>query len=155
MKELFLVHSLALSKFRSHDAFIGLNSRLVERINISQLPLISDGHRKHVEQLAEMIRRELWQRKAGVVALVGSQCICIGLTSHFQRLSHRYTRDISQLGCLWEYIRDLKVVLPVLETDELNVDVAYIKNRRIGKTIVRKKVKESAEAQENSYVERK
>lgn len=33
-----------------------------------------------------------------------------------------------------------------LETEELNVDVAYIKNRRIGKTIVRKKVKEEEEA---------
>ena len=35
-----------------------------------------------------------------------------------------------------------------LETDELNVDVAYIKNRRIGKTIVRKKVKEDVDEQE-------
>ena len=33
-----------------------------------------------------------------------------------------------------------------VETDELDVDVAYIKNRRIGKTIVRKKVKEEETA---------
>ena len=75
MPKHFLALFLQLLQLRSHDALIRLDTWLIERIDIRQLTLVGNGHRKHVEQLAEMIRRQLRQCKHGTVALVRRKCI--------------------------------------------------------------------------------
>ncbi len=78
-------------QLRAHDALIRLDARLIERIHIGKLALIRHGHRQHVEQLAQVIRRKFRQREACVEALIGGKGILIGLTGDFQSLAHRHT----------------------------------------------------------------
>lgn len=81
-----------------------------------------------------MVSIELRQREASVVALVRCERIGVRLAGDLEGLAHRDAGDVGQLLGLREDIRNLEVVCPVLDLDELYnlVELAFLMLLRLG-----------------------